>query len=58
MKIEKAIKSVKNHIPIITEGARANFERFAEEMNPEDYIKMRSYLSDIEMNQLYESGIF
>lgn len=38
--------------------ARANFERFAEEMEPQDYIKMRSYLSDLEMHQLMESGMF
>lgn len=37
---------------------RDTFERFAEEMDPQDYIKMRSYLSDIEMKQLCDSDIF
>jgi len=37
---------------------RLNLERYAEEMEPDDYIKMRSYLSDIEMHQLFDSGMF
>lgn len=48
---------------IITQPKKNNvaenkFENWAMDMEPQDYIKMRTYLSDIEMQQLYNSDIF
>jgi len=37
--------------------ARRNLERFAEDMNPAEYISARKYLADIEMTELLKSGI-
>lgn len=37
--------------------ARLNFERYAEEMEPQEYLKIRKYLSSIEMQDLYKYDI-
>lgn len=37
--------------------ARANLERYAEEMKPDTYIKMRNYLSKLEMEELVKNDM-
>ena len=64
-RIEKLINSVrirkttKNKYVNVIKNAhrpefdvRRNFERYAEEMSPQEYLKIRNYLSAIEMQDL------
>ena len=37
--------------------ARANLERYAEEMKPDTYIEMRNYLSKLEMEELVKNDM-
>ncbi len=37
--------------------ARANLERYAEEMKPDAYIEMRNYLSRLEMEELVKNDM-
>ena len=37
--------------------ARRNLERFAEEMNPEEYVKARTYLANLELMELAKGTI-
>ena len=43
-----------NNVP---SQARANLERYAEEMKPDTYIEMRNYLSKLEMEELVKNDM-
>lgn len=50
-------KTVQNPPRPQMSAARANIEMFAEHMNPQDYIRMKSYIAELEMEKFIENSI-